>query len=40
MMAKMLWILVLVAMCPLVSLAAEKLVARIPAESGPRSTRR
>jgi hypothetical protein len=36
----MLWILLLVALCPIVSLAAEKLVARIPVETGHQPTHR
>jgi hypothetical protein len=36
----MLWILLLVALCPLVSLAAEKLVARVPVEVTRRLTHR
>jgi hypothetical protein len=35
-----LWILLIVALCPLVSLAAEKLVARIPVETARRPTHR
>src|ERR1700676_2552036 len=33
-MVTMLWVLALVAICPLVSLAAERLTARIPTEAG------
>jgi hypothetical protein len=36
----MAWILLLVALCPLVSLAAEKLVARVPVEANRRLTHR